>query len=49
MNGSSFKDLAPLYIAGYGRGDKNSIFDFNMYLSYAIRWDRQGVGVGKKK
>jgi hypothetical protein len=49
MNGAAFKDLAPLYVAGYGRGDKNSIFDFNMYLSYAIRWDRQGVGVGKKK
>ncbi len=48
MNGASFKDLAPLYIAGYGRGDKNSIFDFNMYLSYAIRWDRQQSPKAKK-
>ncbi len=48
MNGASFKDLSPLYIAGYGRGDKNSIFDFNMYLSYAIRWDRQQMGKKKK-
>jgi hypothetical protein len=41
MNGKSFNDLAPLYIAGYGKGDKNSIFDFNMYLSYAVRWKRK--------
>ena len=40
MNGRSFKDLSPLYIAGYGRGDKNTAFDFNVYLSYAIRWRR---------
>jgi hypothetical protein len=43
MNGKSFKDLAPLNIAGYGRGDKNSNFDFNLYLSYAIRWNRKIV------
>lgn len=41
MNGKSFSDLAPLYIAGYGRGDKNSAFDFNVYISYAIRWKRK--------
>jgi hypothetical protein len=41
MNGKSFKDLSPLYIAGYGRGDKNSAFDFNVYLSYAVRWKRK--------
>lgn len=40
MNGKSFSDLAPLYIAGYGRGDKNTSFDFNVYISYAIRWKR---------
>lgn len=40
LNGRSFKDLSPLYIAGYGKGDKNAVFDFNLYLSYAIRWKR---------
>lgn len=40
MNGRSFSDLAPLHIAGFGRGDKNSSFDFNLYLVYALRWDR---------
>jgi len=49
VNSKSFKDLAPLYIAGYGKGDKNSIFDFNVYLSYAIRWDRKHAGEVKPK
>ncbi len=40
LNNKDFKDLAPLYVAGYGRGDKNSVFDINFYLSYAIRWKR---------
>jgi hypothetical protein len=40
MNGKSFKDLAPLNIAGYGKGDKNANFDFNLYICYAIRWNR---------
>ena len=40
LNNKQLKDLAPLYIAGYGRGDKNAVFDFNFYLSYAIRWKR---------
>lgn len=40
LNTASFKDLAPLYVAGYGRGDKNAVFDFNLYLGYAIRWHR---------
>ncbi len=40
MNGKSFKDLAPLHIAGYGKGDKNANFDISMYVSYAIRWKR---------
>lgn len=42
MNGRSFKDLAPLNIAGFGRGDKNASFDFNFYIDYAIRWKRKG-------
>ncbi len=37
LNRSAFRESAPLYIAGYGRGDKNGIFDFNFYLSYALR------------
>ena len=41
LNGKSFSDLSPLYIAGYGRGDKNAVFDFNFYLSYGIRWKRK--------
>jgi len=43
MNGKSFNALSPLYIAGYGEGDKNSAFDFNVYVSYGIRWKRKGV------
>jgi hypothetical protein len=38
LNRKSFSELPPSYIAGYGRGDKGSIFDFNFYLNYAIRW-----------
>lgn len=41
LNGKQFKDLAPLYVAGYGGGDKNAVFDINFYLSYAIRWKRR--------
>lgn len=41
MNGKSFRDLQPLHIAGYGRGDKSTVFDINVYLDYAIRWNRQ--------
>jgi hypothetical protein len=41
LNGKQFKELPPTYIAGYGRGDKNSIFDYNFYLNYAIRWKRK--------
>jgi Domain of unknown function (DUF6048) len=41
MNERSFQNDAPLFIAGYGKGDKNSAFDFDLYLSYAIRWDRK--------
>jgi len=43
LNGNQFKDLPPPYVAGYGRGDKNSIFDFNFYISYAIRWKKKGL------
>ena len=40
LNKTAFRELPPSYIAGYGAGDKNSIFDFNFYISYAIRWPR---------
>ncbi len=40
MNQKPFKELPPSYMAGYGKGDKNSVFDFNVYLCYAIRWKR---------
>ena len=40
LNSRSFNDLSPLYIAGYGRGDKSTVFDFNVYISYGIRWKR---------
>lgn len=41
LSASAFTQLAPEYIAGYGRGDKNSVFDFNFYATYAIRWNRK--------
>ena len=43
MNQKSFRNDAPLYIAGYGKGDKNAVFDFNLYLSYGIRWKRKHI------
>lgn len=49
MNAKSFQNLQPLYIAGYGKGDKKSIFDFNFYISYAIRWKKKGIALEKVK
>lgn len=40
LNGKKFTELPPVYIAGYGKGDKNSVFDFNFYIAYAIRWKK---------
>lgn len=40
LNPKKFNELPPYYIAGYGKGEKNSIFDFNVVLSYAIRWNK---------
>ncbi len=45
FNAGTFKELAPNYIAGYGKGDKSTVFDFNLYLSYAIRWNKQKIGL----
>lgn len=39
LNAKKFTELPPYFIAGYGKGEKNSIFDFNVSLAYAIRWD----------
>lgn len=38
MNSGIFKELAPNYIPGYGKGDKSTVFDFSFYISYALRW-----------
>lgn len=38
LNASAFQDLSPAYISGYGKGDKSTAFDFNIYLAYALRW-----------
>lgn len=39
FNANTFKELTPNFIAGYGKGDKSTIFDFNFYLCYALRWN----------
>ncbi len=41
LNSRSFLELPPAFIAGYGRGDKTTVFDFNFYLCYALRWGGQ--------
>lgn len=41
INPKALAELPPSYIAGYGKGDKNTIFDYNFYLSYAIRWEKK--------
>lgn len=46
LNERAFRELSPVYIAGYGKGDKSTIFDFSFYACYAIRW---GKGTGTKK
>jgi hypothetical protein len=42
MNPKALKELAPYNIAGFGKGEKSAVFDFNMYLSYSIRWNKKG-------
>jgi Domain of unknown function (DUF6048) len=41
LNQKSFVDLTPKYIAGYGAGDKNSVFDMNFYVSYSLFWKKK--------
>lgn len=38
LNQKAFRELAPDYLAGYGRGDKNTNFGFNFYVGYGLRW-----------
>lgn len=38
FNATTFRELPPAYIAGFGKGDKSTDFDFNVYLMWAIRW-----------
>lgn len=38
INQGPFRELPPAYISGYGKGEKNTVFDFNFYLQYALRW-----------
>jgi hypothetical protein len=47
LNGQSFKELSPAFIAGFGRGDKTTVFDFNFYLCYALRWGAAPVDAAK--
>ncbi len=41
LNPKQFKELPPYYIAGYGKGEKSTAFDFNVYVSYAMRWAKK--------
>ncbi|MDI9319731.1 MAG: DUF6048 family protein [Phycisphaerales bacterium] len=38
LNPTSFGELKPAYITGFGSGDKNTAFDYNVYIGYALRW-----------
>ncbi len=38
LNSGVFRELSPSFIAGYGKGDQTTSFDFNFYLCYALRW-----------
>lgn len=38
LNHGPFRELPPAYISGYGKGEKNTVFDFNFYVQYALRW-----------
>ena len=48
LNQGAFKELPPSYIAGYGKGDKNAVFDFNFYVGYALRWQKLRRSLLKK-
>lgn len=48
LNAKQFTELPPYNIAGYGKGEKNTVFDFNVFLSYALRWDRKHISKPKE-
>jgi hypothetical protein len=41
INPKAIESLPPSYIAGYGRGDKNTAFGYNFYILYGIHTKRQ--------
>lgn len=43
INPGVFKEVAPNYIAGFGKGDKKTNFGFNFFISYAIKWNKNNV------
>jgi hypothetical protein len=43
LNASAFSQLAPAYIAGYGKGDGSTAFDFNFNLCYMVRWGEKNL------
>ena len=42
LNERAFRDLSPVFIAGYGKGDRSTIFDFNFFICYTLRWGGEG-------
>jgi hypothetical protein len=38
LNDKAFGELSPVFIAGYGKGDKTTVFDFSFYICYTLRW-----------
>jgi len=38
LNQTPFRELPPAFVAGYGKGERTTAFDFNFYLQYALRW-----------
>ena len=43
INPGVFKEVAPNYIAGFGKGDKKTNFGFNFFISYSIKWNKNKV------
>lgn len=42
LNSKGIGDLKPAYVAGFGPAEQNLNFDFNFYISYALRWHGTG-------
>ncbi len=41
INPKNFKELAPYSIAGFGKGEKTAVFDFNTYIGFALKWNKK--------